>query len=302
MYEMEQPKPQSHETDSLIPPRRSATIDALLKTNNVEHPIAQKYLQQYAEYQEKHQAMMAKQPKKEIRELPELRPIDLESLYELFLEAFSFFNGKEFDQQANKGEGRKLARTLIAYFLKRKAFFRSPLLDTQINMPSLEKGLMIIGGVGTGKTSIIRTFHEMFRLAPSHPIGVKDIDGTMQYLGRYKLGFGFYSTNDVVDHYEACTDDLTKKAFRDKYDFGTKYFDDLMSEDVASNFGKKEIFKKILEKRYFNRVNTMVSLNYHGNSVEETFDAICERYDTRVYDRNFEMFNVLKLSGKSLRK
>ncbi len=299
---MEQQNQPSHETDRIIPPRRSATIEALLKVNKVDHPIAQKYLQQFAEYQEKHKAFLESQPKKEIRELPELRPVDLESLYSLFLEAFSFFNEKPFDEQANKGEGRKLARTLIAYFLKRKAFLRSPLLNTSLNEPSLEKGLMIIGGVGTGKTSIVRTFHEMFRLAQNHPLGVKDIDGTMQFLGRYKLGFGFYSTNDVVDHYEACTDDLTKKAFRDKYDFGTKYFDDLMSEDVASNYGKKEIFKKILEKRYFNRVNTMVSLNYHGSSVEETFDAIGDRYDTRVYDRNFEMFNILELSGKSLRR
>ena len=40
------------EIGSLVPPRKSATIDALLKVNNVEHPIAKKYLEEYTKYQE----------------------------------------------------------------------------------------------------------------------------------------------------------------------------------------------------------------------------------------------------------
>ena len=63
-----------------------------------------------------------------------------------------------------------------------------------------------------------------------------------------------------------------------------------------------EIFKDILEKRYSNNAKTMVSMNYSGNSVEDTLDAISIKYGERVYDRIFEMFNIIDLHGKSLRK
>ena len=299
---MDQQKVESQEIDNLFPPRKSATIDALLKINKNDHPIAKKYLEQLEIYNKNVEKHFKSLPKKAECIIPELQPINPEKLYDLFKDSFKVFNGKEFDETSNDGEGRKLARTLIPYFLKRKVFYNSPLLNKTINEPNLDKGIMIIGGVGTGKTSIVRTFHEIFKYAANNPLGIEDVEGTLQYLGRYKLGFGFHSTNDVVDEYEACTDDFAKKAFNDKFNWRTHYFDDLMSEDVASNYGKKEIFKKMLEKRYFNRVNTMVSLNYFGNSTEETFDAIEGRYDTRVYDRNFEMFNVIELTGKSLRR
>ena len=60
---------------------------------------------------------------------------------------------------------------------------------------------------------------------------------------------------------------------------------------MVSRIKKVEIFKDILEKRYSNNAKTMVSMNYSGNSVEETLDAISDKYGERVYDRIFEMFN-----------
>jgi DNA replication protein DnaC len=38
------------------------------------------------------------------------------------------------------------------------------------------------------------------------------------------------------------------------------------------------------------------------NNVEKTIEFIGERYDSRVYDRIFEMFNIVIFSGKSMRR
>ena len=298
-----QTEPQtSHLQDvgSLIPPRKSAAIDALLKVNNVDHHLAKKYLEEYAEYQKNLEAHLATLPKKEEIILPELKPINIESLYDLFKSAFELFQKKPFDETVNNSESKRLARTLCAYFLQKKAFLRSPLLNEK-SIPDLQKGLMIVGGYGTGKTSILNTFHQMFKIAASMPIQVTDIDGTLQLLGRYKLGFGYFTANDLVKNFEAISDPQEKEIFWNCYSKGIKYFDDIMTESTASNYGKIEIFKDLFEMRYTNRAKTLISLNY-ARTLDETLDEISKKYGERVYDRLFEMFNIIELHGESLRK
>lgn len=298
-----QTEPQtSHLQDvgSLIPPRKTAAIDALLKVNNVEHHIAKKYLEEYAEYQKNLESHISKLPNKEEIILPELKPINIESLYDLFKSAFELFQKKPFDESVNNSESKRLARTLCAYFLQKKAFLRSPLLNEK-SIPDLQKGLMIVGGYGTGKTSILNTFHQMCKTAASMPIQVTDIEGTQQLLGRYKLGFGYFTANDLVKTFEAISDPQEKEIFWNRYSNGIKYFDDIMTESTASNYGKIEIFKDIFEMRYTNGAKTLISLNYMG-TIDETLDEISKKYGERVYDRLFEMFNIIELHGESLRK
>lgn len=284
----------------LIPPRKSTLIDLLCKTNP-EHPIAQKYQEQEKKYLENLQEHIAKIPKKEEPVLPELKPIDVEDFYNVFKSAFNFFNGKEFDEHANQGEGKMLAKTLCLYFLNRKSFLKSPLLNKK-SAPSLEKGIMIIGDYGTGKTSIMKTFHDMISYSKNNPIGVKDIEGTNQFLGRYSIGFGYHTANDVVKTFESINNPEEKQIFWRKMTSGTKYFDDVMTEATASNYGKIEVFKDIFEMRYMNSAKTLISLNYSGNSVDSTLDEVTNKYGPRVYDRIFEMFNIIELKGESLRK
>lgn len=298
-----QTEPQtSHLQDvgSLIPPRKSAAIYALLKVNNFDHHLVKKYLEEYAEYQKNLEAHLATLPKKEEIILPELKPINIESLYDLFKSAFELFQKKPFDETVNNSESKRLARTLCAYFLQKKAFLRSPLLNEK-SIPDLQKGLMIVGGYGNGKTSILNTFHQMFKIAASMPIQVTDIDGTQQLLGRYKLGFGYFTANYLVKTFEAISDPQEKEIFWNRYSKGIKYFDDIMTESTASNYGKIEIFKDLFEMRYTNGAKTLISLNYMG-TLDETLDEISKKYGERVYDRLFEMFNIIELHGESLRK
>lgn len=286
---------------SLIPPRKTAAIEALLKVNKVDHPIAQKYLQEFELYQKNLEQHISNIQKKENIILPELKPIDPESLYNLFKDAFKFFNGKVFDENCNDGEGRKLARTLCTFFLERKGFYHSPIINNK-SVPDLEKGLMIIGTYGTGKTSILNTFNLMFSHANSHPIIVMDVENNKQFLGRYRLGFGYFTANEVVKEFEGLSDRAEKTIFWNRHKKGTKYYDDIMTESTASNYGKIEIFKDIFEMRYSEGVKTIISLNYSGGSVDETLEEISRKYGERVYDRLFEMFNIIELKGESLRR
>ena len=93
---------------------------------------------------------------------------------------------------------------------------------------------------------------------------------------------------------------------------GSRYFDDLKTERIASNFGKVNIFKEILEERY-NRMNTnstsinktFITCNFKEgfeNDIEAAIDEFGEKYGGRVYDRIFEMFNILEFKGLSFRK
>lgn len=291
------------------PPRKSSVLEMVMKVKP-DHPMVEKYNSQKEEYEnnllQQAEALKNKQPSK--LELPELHNIDLKSFYQRFLEAFEFFNKKKFDEDVNDGEGKKLAGTICSYLAGRKAFLKSPLLNSSVSEPSLEKGLLIVGGKGIGKTSIMRTFNDMFFLSRNHPLTVEDTSGINQPLSRYKFGFGFFSADEVVDAYEFCANEQEKKAFNNKFAHGFKYFDDIMAEEMAQNYGKRDIFRKLFEKRYFNQAKTMISMNYQDNDngihkdLSKTLNAFGDRYGDRVFDRLFEMFNVIELTGESLRK
>lgn len=230
-----------------------------------------------------------------------LASLKITHFFDLFLQGFRFYQLKEFDLIFNEGEGKKLATTLAAYFLRRKMFYDSPLLN-RISSPDLQKGLMLIGNYGTGKTSVFETFHSLFRDAYQMNLSIDTVDGSSLLLKDLKLGYAFCSANEVVKEFEGLNSAEEKKNFWDKISTGTKCFDDLTTEHQASNFGKIELFKDILEMRYSNKSKTYITLNYHGNSVAETLDFIAERYGERIYDRLFEMFNIIELKGKSFRK
>ena len=274
----------------------------------MDNELVQKYLKDYEEYQRNYIDHLNSLPKKEIEILPELQPIDPESLYDLFKEVFPIVNGKQFVESHNNFGSRILARTLISYFLERKAFFKSPILNHQ-SEPSFKKGFAIFGDYGVGKSAIVETFYTIFKTAENNRVIVKDKYGTEQILGRYKLSFGFHTSNSVVQEYEAINraekeshKEYKLELFKKKHHYGTRNYDDIMSERTASSYGKLELFKEIFEERYSNKAKTMISLNYHENSLEKTMEVYAEKYGERIYDRFFEMFNILELKGESLRK
>ncbi|HIP21381.1 MAG TPA: hypothetical protein EYG72_00195 [Candidatus Pacebacteria bacterium] len=142
----------------------------------------------------------------------------------------------------------------------------------------LRKGLFVFGPVGVGKTSsleIIRRISTKYNLK--------------------KLWFLRKSTHEIVSEFNA----LDKKEITiRKYTKGLVMFDDLGSEIEGSNYGKEDIFIRILEMRYDQFIDKGIKTHITSNY---SFHQLKNRYGERVYDRLKEMFNFLELSGESRR-
>ena len=184
-------------------------------------------------------------------------------------------------------ESIRFVYTLLYYFTNKDNFSKSSLLyeytSTNIN---LNKSLIIIGGVGTGKTSVLKTLRAMINQNP-------------------QLNLKFMTTKDVVSEYESTLqEDLFD--FFDKLNNGNLIIDDLMSESIASRFGKKELFEDILFKRCENnKIITLITMNYleeFPNNADEAILELYQRYGQRVFDRILGNFNFIILKDKSFRK
>lgn len=198
-----------------------------------------------------------------------------------FLNKYQEVSGRQF---VSNTESESNLEILCAYFSKDDRFFKSQNLSN-ISQPNFEKGLLIIGNYGNGKTSYIETFHHLFRNTP--------------------LAFAFRSTNHIVEEFEVIKEKIDFELFWRNQTTKPRCFDDCKTERIASNFGKVNVMKDILEKRYSNKIKTFITCNYNENfpgSIEKGVEEFGLKYGARVYDRLFEMFNVIEFKGKSFRK
>lgn len=200
----------------------------------------------------------------------------------VFKTTFAYVNGKEFVKDEFT---KNNILPLVYYFSRDSKFFECENLS-KLSTPSFDKGILIVGTFGNGKTAAMRVFERIFR----------SVKG---------MSFKGYTANEVVTMFEKCNDELTKAEFNKKVNLGQRYFDDIKTERIASNYGKVNIFKDIFETRYNNNLKTFITCNYkegfEGN-VEVALEEFGEKYGGRVYDRLFEMFNVIEFNGKSFRK
>jgi len=207
--------------------------------------------------------------------------LTLSEVNELFMEKFKELEGKEFDRNR---ESLSALECLITYLLGLSVFFDcSPI--TKLSEPNLKKGLLVIGDFGNGKTSMFKVLQSV--------------------LLNTKMKFGIYSANQIVDMYEACSTQGDKDYFWRRMVKDRILFDDVKTERIANNYGKANLFKDILEKRYALGVTTFITCNYDDNHPQDIKKAVEEfgtKYGGRVYDRLFEMFNILEFRGKSFRK
>ena len=179
--------------------------------------------------------------------------------------------------------------TILLYFANDERFFNSPILVKDLNTPKFEKGLLIIGGYGNGKTSFFLELENVLKLS--------------------KQSFKGYTTNDIVTSYEACENEEELKEFKNQLKKGNRYFDDLCTERDASRYGKVNVLKDVIEERYneskIKPQKTFATMNFHNdnpNDINKALELIEAKYGGRVFDRVFEMFNIIHWQGKSLRK
>lgn len=213
--------------------------------------------------------------------------LTLVQFWNLFLVHFETLNNKKFEVDENS---RIFVFTILSYFLRNQKFFASPMLH-KVNHcnNSFEKGLIIVGGFGVGKTTLVKTIVSLIEL---HSINFK------VYPVRYR------NTLQIVEDYEN-SESISRNYTTDQYSKGFRVFDDVKNEREASNFGKVDLFKEILYKRYeSNNFRTILICNYDSdfpNDMEQAIESF-SRYGDRNFDRFFETFNFIEYKGSSKRK
>ena len=158
---------------------------------------------------------------------------------------------------------------------------QDPAFEVMENI-SLQKGLMVFGSYGTGKTSSFRI-----------------IQNLSKYYQVRELWFPAISTQEVVSKFNR---ERNKEDVIQYYSKGVFLFDDLGAEMAGNNiyqYGKEEVFVRILLNRYRNfedqGTKTHLTTNLDLGQIEN-------RYGKQLADRFIQMFNLLKLDGTSRRK
>ncbi len=285
------------------------------KMANPDDPIVKKYDDWVAEQDAKIIESTRETVKRIYKQKPALKLecINIQSLKNAFLNQWKKNEGFDFNTKANNGQSNIFLFTLMYYFAQNENFFKSPLLYSNKTIPALNKGLLIIGPFGVGKSKIMKVFQDLFFGGSQYQDNtiINDESGCPQFLFNYKLSFASYTANSVVLSYEGCqtdtknTEQMNKRAFWSKMLNGKVYFDDVLTEDKASNYGKIDLFSKILQERYANKRITFITCNYKRDAPlnqEIALQQFATKYGTLVYDRLFEMFNIIFLTGESLRR
>lgn len=209
-----------------------------------------------------------------------------EVFWKLFLDEYRFLNGRKFD---GTNGGKKIVSTLIFYFLRDAEFYNSPCLyDVKCDF-SLNKGLIIIGGCGVGKTSILKAIVSLIEKFSTN---------------FYQYPVRMHNTSNIVDEYEdpylsVKTDIICK------YSKSFRIFDDVNNERIANHFGKIDLIKEIIYKRCENKnFRTIILSNYHPDYPNDMNMAIdnLNRYGHRNFDRLHEAYNFIEFSGTSNRR
>jgi DNA replication protein DnaC len=274
-------------------------IGSLIGMNKYQHlkslkleDLTEDQKSQITAFESKQKKATPEQTEREIKHFerifqPEVKKefsITARQLWKLFKANFPEVNKRPFIKI--EGVTIKNLEPLIYYFSKDERFFDCENLRKDLSVPSFDKGLLIIGNFGNGKTSTMKVFEKIFKGIP-------------------EVGFKGYSANEVVTMFEKCSTDADREYFENQLWRGIRYFDDLKTERIASNFGKVNIFKEIIEERYNRKAKTHVTCNFkkdHPDDINAALDEFEDKYDGRVYDRLFEMYNIIEFKGKSFRK
>ncbi|WP_298527908.1 hypothetical protein [uncultured Christiangramia sp.] len=170
----------------------------------------------------------------------------------------------------------KIILTLLPYYVKLPTFNKHKLIK---NEASLDKGILLYGDLGVGKSMLFEIFHRMGR----HLYNSNNTD----------FWFPKISTGSFVDQYMNSLKDNCSTFNLDAHRRGNLYIDDLGFERKA--FNNHELIGELLFERYRNNALTFVTTNLSPKQISG-------RYGARIGDRLAEMFNIIKWEGESLRQ
>lgn len=184
-------------------------------------------------------------------------------------------------------ENNKLIFEIMCSYFGADEKFNALCNSIGIENTSLDKGILLAGNFGVGKTWFMKLFLQNQRQC-YYVRNAKEIADEFQVAG-----------DDGMEDYVS----LKQNASNDTSTFYQKHsglcIDDIGTEDIKTHFGnKKNVIGDIIEKRYA-KGNTGVYL--HGTT-NLTAQQLNEMYGLRVVSRMRQMFNFIELMGQDRRK
>jgi len=188
---------------------------------------------------------------------------------------FKFYSPKNY--VVNK-ENEKIIFTVLRYFLKDENFNEFGKIK---NTPNLDKGLLIYGPNGVGKSLLF----DILKKVGKELITKKNCSD---------LWFNAISSGSFVDQYMRSAGDRENVEVFDikTYYTGKLYIDDLGFEKKA--FNKTELFGEILFERNRDNAKTYATTNLKPSE-------LTNKYGERIGDRLPEMSNIIEWNGESFR-
>lgn len=238
------------------------------------------------------------------KEIETIKGIEINkaNLYHGFKQAFKTVAVKEFEETSDT---LKNLEPVLKYFAKNDTFFQCERLHTIIDgvqlKPSFEKGLLIIGNYGNGKSTMMKAFELLFNHNAKIAVDKKWENAKEWVSLRFKIA----NCHDIVTEFEACKKPEEKENFYKKYSTFRYSFDDIKKEKIASNYGLTNVMQAIFEKRYDARKLTFGTCNYpenEPNNLSKALEEFGSKYGGHIYDRIFQQYNIIEFKGTSFRK
>jgi len=168
-------------------------------------------------------------------------------------------------------ENLGFVQTICAYFADDEKFLKSKIF---LNTPSFDKGLLIIGTNGFGKSFLFEVLNSIFA-----PVA----NCTDKY-------FSITNVDELVNQYNqhgsSALDPFKKK--------GNVFFDEIGIEEVGKHYGSQ---KDVVSELFQLRIGAMKRGKVSHGATNLTMDAILQKYGKRVESRFYELFNIVEISS-----
>lgn len=206
--------------------------------------------------------------------------VSKEIIRDLFVYFSSNFYGKG-KHYLIDDDNKSYVFELLSYFSRSEKFGSQGIVR---NTPSLDKGLLIFGPCGVGKSDLFEILKRMGSFLANH--------------GYMQMYFKGYTAKDIV---------INKVEFSKKpnernpliknisIDTGNIYLDDVGTE---SKFFSQEVIGEWIQQRYIASKSKPYRSYITSNMTPSELSA---RYGMQVEDRLREMFNIIKWEGASRR-
>lgn len=194
---------------------------------------------------------------------------------------------KLFDGKFQVDEFNEPVFNLLCHYFSYEKEFESLASVLGINNPSLNKGIILGGNFGRGKTWLMSLFRKNNRQ-------VYQVEHAKNVAKAYHVA----GEEAIEKHYNK-----VKNAFNDPAVLFQEYsglcMEDIGAEDIKNNFGNKtNVIGDIFEARY---INSCMGIWFHGTT-NMTAPQFEQFYGGRVTSRLRENINFIELGGPDRRK